>query len=205
MWKQHAASTIAWGLALSAIGCDGSATSSDGTGGGGGGPAPIVCDPPPSAPTFALGTGEACYEPLVDGQVVPEQAGPQAGYHFWAAIGCTDCGTEVLLRYTLLDPATMQAIPGTSPLNERYATLLGTDWPQAAGIQIGLPGYADDPANDPPLPKGTEILLQLSVFDAATGSTKLHDAEVTIELGDIVSWDPCDLHPEGDCCASPCL
>jgi hypothetical protein len=190
-------------LALTAA-CGDGATSS-GTGGEGGGPAPIVCDPPASPPAFALGTGEACYEPLVDGQIVPMQAGPQAGYHFWAALGCTDCGAEVLIRYNLLDPTTMQAIPGTSPLNETYATLVGSEWPQAAGIQIGLPGYADDPANDPPLAKGTQILLKLSVLDGATGQTELHAASVTIELGDTVSWDPCDLHPEGDCCSSPCL
>jgi len=167
------------------------------------GPSPEDCSPPADAPSFAVGTGELCFESVEQGQILPMMAGPQGGYHVWMALGCTDCGSAVLVRYTLLDPTTEEMIPGTYELNEASAPLYGDDWPQAAGIQMSMPGFSWDEEAEPPLPKGTAVLLRAQVFDS-TGNNQLHDADLQFEVGDIQYWDPCDANPDGDCCNETC-
>lgn len=164
------------------------------------GPSPEDCTPPAETPEFAIGTGELCFAPLADGDVVPMMNGPQGGFHVWLAIGCTDCGGSVQLSYKLLDPETKELIPGTYDLNEASA-VLGGDWPQAAGIQMALPGSDWGDESDQPLAKGTKILVQVAVEKSGD---VLHEGEVQIEIGDTKSWDPCDANPDGDDCCSDC-
>lgn len=165
------------------------------------GPSPEDCTPPAETPDFAIGTGELCFAPLADGEVVPMMNGPQGGYHVWLAIGCTDCGGSVQISYKLLDPETEELIPGTYDLNQANA-VLGGDWPQAAGIQMAMPGSEWDEESGA-LPKGTKILVQVTVENAGA-SEPLHTGEVTIEIGDTKTWDPCDANPDADCCNEAC-
>lgn len=165
------------------------------------GPSPEDCSPPAETPEFAIGTGELCFAPLADGDVVPMMNGPQGGFHVWLAIGCTDCGPTAQVRYKLLDPETQELIPGTYDLNQANATL-GGDWPQAAGIQVALPGSDWGDESDQPLAKGTRILLDVEV-EAKHGAA-YHEGQVQIEIGDTQAWDPCDANPDGDCCDESC-
>jgi hypothetical protein len=165
-------------------------------------PSPEDCTPPAETPEFAIGTGELCFAPLADGDVVPMMNGPQGGYHLWLALGCTDCGGAVQVQYKLLDPETEELIPGTYDLNTASAQL-GGEWPQAAGIQLAMPGSDWDEESDPPLAKGTKVLVQVRVLDGK-GAAEKHHGQVTIEIGDIEAWDPCDADPDADCCNESC-
>lgn len=165
------------------------------------GPSPEDCSPPAETPSFAIGTGELCFTALADGDVVPMMSGPQGGYHVWLAIGCTDCGSSAQVAYKLLDPETKELVPGTYDLNQENI-VLGGDWPQAAGIQMALPGSSWDEESDPPLAKGTKILVHVEV-EANQGAV-FHEGEVEVEIGATQSWDPCDANPDGDCCDETC-
>jgi hypothetical protein len=183
--------SVAGGLALTVI-CGACGDSA---------PSPEDCTPPAETPDFAIGTGELCFTPLADGDVVPMMNGPQGGYHLWLAIGCTDCGEAVQVSYKLLDPETKELIPGTYELNQASA-MLGGEWPQAAGIQVALPGTEWDEESDA-LPKGTKILMQVTVDKNGAGT--VHEGEVQIEIGETQAWDPCDANPDGDCCDESCI
>jgi hypothetical protein len=198
-------------LGVFAIGCGSNLETADGeTGGGGatasssangsgqttgaGGEAP-GCDPPAGAGAFDLGTGEKCFEALTEGQTITMIEGPQGGYHLWMAVGCTDCVQPAHLRYGADDPAT--GMPIHYGPSELYAELKCTTWPQKAGVIVALPGLSWDPEYDPPLPKGTPVLLWVEVVE---GETVLHRAEIEIVIGETVYWDPCVEDPNHELC-----
>ncbi len=196
----------AWGL----IACGGSSDGDGGSGGagaggdgGGGGapdPDPQGCQPPDAAEGFEVGTGELCFAEVNDGGVIQQMHGPQGGYHVWLALGCIDCGDQVWVRGSVLDPATGSPLPNTYT-TDNIVTLSKGAWPQIAGIQQGMPGddFLDEPGYEP-LPPGTPFILRAQVF-ALDGATLLHEAEVSAVLGDTVDWDPCDADPTGPCCS----
>lgn len=174
--------------------------------GGTGGQSPIIdCEAPPSPEAFEIGTGEACFTRLESGAVVDQMNGPQGGYHVWLALGCTDCPPSLALEYSMLDPVTGEPLPGTFPGSQTFAELvsIGDGFAEAAGIQLGMPGLSWDPETEPPLPEGTTFVLEVKATNQS--GTLLHEASVELELGPIVPWDPCDLHPEGECCAEDCI
>ncbi len=158
-------------------------------------PEPVNCDAPGSPASFEVGTGELCFERLTDAEL-PLFAGPQGGYHLFAAIGCADCEDEVTFSYLLLDPETDELFPGTYPDNQWVVPLLAFDgWKQAAGMQIGMPGFQWDDT-DPAPPKGTPLRLRVSVTDGAG----TREADLDFLLGDTLDWSPCDANPDGPCC-----
>lgn len=174
--------------------------------GGAGGQGPTVeCEAPPSPEVFEIGTGEACFSRLEAGAVIDQMNGPQGGYHVWLALGCTDCPPSLALEYAMLDPVTGEPLPGTFPGSQTFAELvaIGDGFAEAAGIQLGMPGLSWDPENEPPLPEGTKLVLDVRATNQA--GELLHEDAIELELGPIVPWDPCDLHPEGDCCSDECI
>lgn len=187
---------------LGLVGCGSDV--SDGAGGEGGeggqGPTPASCDPPADAADFELGTGELCFERVTAGQEVPLYAGPQGGYHLFLAIGCTDCGAQALVMYTIVDPSTGMPLDRTYPDSTTYAMFSGAEWPQSAGLQIGMPGFQWSGDEDPPVPQGTPIQLQVTVRDGAEGTEILHEGALDLVVGAITPWDPCDANPNGPCC-----
>ncbi|NUP09445.1 MAG: hypothetical protein HOW73_25610 [Polyangiaceae bacterium] len=199
-------------LALAGIACG--SDISDGEGGqggqggeggeGGGGPTPTECDAPDTPGTFEIGTGEACFERISEGATISQMNGPQGGYHLWLAVGCADCGAEIQVRYSLLDPETMMPLDGTYPDNIAYAELSSAGgWPQRAGIQMSMPGIEWDIENDPPIAEGTPFILDVEALDPSSLEV-LHEAQLSLVIGSIQPWDPCDLHPEGECCTGLC-
>lgn len=164
---------------------------------GGAGASAPVCVAPDAPQVFEIGTGEQCFERVADGGTVPLMNGPQGGYHLWLAVGCEGCAKDDVIQYDALDPVTLTSLafgPSQTIIEP------SGDWPQVAGIQLGMPG---DEFGTPPLPEGTEVLVDVKVFDPS-GMNVLHEGQTHWVLGPITPWDPCDLHPESPCCSEPC-
>lgn len=194
------------GLAVCAVACGSSVSDGEGGAGGeGGSPPTIDCDAPENPGPFELGTGEACFERVGSGDSVPMMNGPQGGYHMFLAVGCEGCPEEAIVEYSVLDPVTREVIERTYPGSRAYASFVDADgWEQAPGIQLGMPGIMWDVENDPPLPEGTGLLFVVALLDTATEEV-LHESELEVVTGPITPWDPCDLHPEDDCCTGLCI
>lgn len=145
-----------------------------------------ACSAPESPAVFELGTGEACFERLTAGQVVPEIQGPQGGFHVWAAIGCGDCGPETIVELGTKNAKTkawLQGVPGKQKVD------LGTgDWGQHAGLTAFLPGDVLN-APDEQLPEGATVILALRALDPK--GNELHAAEITLVLGKLQMWSSC--------------
>ena len=175
-----------------------------GEGGAGGAPAPIVCVAPADPAVFEIGTGEACFERLADDAAITLWSGPQGGYHLFLAVGCADCGDAIVVRSSVLDPATSTPIDGTY-VNAVFAELVDWGgWPQHAGIQVTMPGIQWDLENDPPLAEGTPIVLAVELLESDE-TTVIHEVQRSFVVGPTLAWDPCDLHPEGPCCSEDCI
>jgi hypothetical protein len=185
-----------------AAGCSSQSAGTGGAGGGAGaGGAPPACETPDPVPTFALGTGEVCFEPVTPGSEIPLMSGPQGGYHLWISMGCADCANDQVLVYGVKDMAGAWVV-GT-PYSESAAALKAAGpWQTRVGMQAGMPGVPWDPTTGPP-PKGTPLKLYGAVQNA-DGSV-LHEAEVDVVLGDTVAWDPCDANPTDPCCVEGCV
>lgn len=163
-------------------------------------PEPEACEAPPAPDAFEVGTGELCFERVSNAEL-PLLAGPQGGYHLFAAIGCADCEADVTFSYVVLDPATNEIFPGTYPDNQWVVAMSGaSEWTQAAGLQIGMPGFQWDDT-DPPPPKGTPLRLRVTVTDAVDSRS----ADLDFTLGDTLDWNPCDANPDGPCCSEDCI
>ena len=144
------------------------------------------CDAPDSPAAFELGTGEVCFERLTAGQVVPEIAGPQGGFHVWAAVGCGDCGPEAIVEFGTRNAKTKAWLLGDP---QKQLVDLGTgDWGQHAGLTAFLPGDTMN-APDEQLPKRAHVILALRVLDK--NGNELHAGELSLVLGDLKSWSDC--------------
>ncbi|WP_437911314.1 hypothetical protein WME73_26235 [Sorangium sp. So ce302] len=171
--------------------------SSAGAGGGGG------CRLPDDPAVFEIGTGETCFESIEEGATLPVMAGPQGGYHLWFAVGCSDCGTRVRVRYSVKDPATGDMFPPGVP-QEGMVELLPGEFPHAFGLIAFLPGRPWEP--EAVLKEGTHVILAAEARND-DGSTK-HAAQVEVVLGATVAWglpcsdDPatCDAPGGAPCC-----
>ncbi|WP_437585350.1 hypothetical protein [Sorangium sp. So ce1000] len=150
------------------------------TGGGGGG-----CRLPDEPTAFEIGTGETCFESIEDGDTLPVMAGPQGGYHLWFAVGCSDCGERVRVRYSVKDPATGDLFASGVP-QEGVIELRPGEFPHAFGLIAFLPGRVWDPAAV--LKEGTHVLLAAEARND-DGSTK-HAAQVEVVLGATEAWGP---------------
>jgi hypothetical protein len=149
-----------------------------------GGASPSPCGAPPEDPAFAVGTGDICFEPLSDDQVVPRVAGPQGGHHVWVAVACASCPYELVVRVgTQLDGAWL-----TAP-SERVVELHSH---QVAGLLATLTDPIDPTSTLPD--EGTSIVL---VVDLETLEREpLAHGEVSVVLGEIVPWqNKCDPDP----------
>lgn len=195
-------------LALLAAGC-GSGDAADGSGTGAGDPngatsattsagtggdeqLPSPCGELDNPPEFAVGTGEICYEPLVDGQVVPHITGPQGGYHVWAAVVCPACPREVIVNVGAKFDDTGEWV---TPPGTRVIELKGG---QNAGLIAYLTGDTADPMSH--LPEGT--LLRIFVELTKLDGSPLHAGEKLVELGEIEVWlNQCD--PDPNTCGQP--
>lgn len=148
-----------------------------------------------------MGTGELCFERVEVNGTINMMAGPQGGYHLFFGLGCTDCGSSVQLEIQVLDPSTLQPFDGTY-LDQTAVNLIDVDgWPQAAGIQVGMPGTQWDTETGA-LPKGTPIIVKVEV--STMGGDLLHTGELSLVIGDTVDWSPCDANPDGPCCTGLC-
>lgn len=177
-------------------GASGGGTSSSSSSSGGAGGSKPACADPSSPQPFEVGSGEACFERLVSGQTVTVLSGPQGGYHIWLAIGCADCGNQVILRYGVKDPATHDWYAGTTE-NNAVVPVDSSGWHQAAGLQARLPGVPWDPMTV--LPKGTHVILSAAVIDPNLPVAP--QAEIELVLGDTEYWSPpCD---PGSNCGTP--
>ena len=192
-------------LSLAALAC-GTTGGAEGTGGGatggaggagGAGPTP-ACETPPDAMVFELGTGELCFQRVEPLAKVPQYNGPQGGYHLFLALGCVDCGASALLEYAIIDLATGEPLARTAPTTQVFLELPSGAWPQLAGLQIGMPGV-EYLADEPPVPEGTQLGIDVRVLDASGGSV-LHEGRLEVTVGATQPWNPCDAHPEGPCC-----
>jgi hypothetical protein len=144
------------------------------------------CDEPASPAVFELGTGEACFERLTALQTVPEIQGPQGGFHVWAGLGCSDCGTKAIVEFGTKNAKTKAWLLGNP---EKQAVDLGQGaWGQHAGLTAFLPGDTVN-APDEKLPKGTHVILAMRVLDSM--GKELHSAEVEVVLGDLEMWSSC--------------
>jgi hypothetical protein len=151
-------------------------------------PCGSLVDPPP----FELGTGEICYEPLRDGQVVPHITGPQGGYHVWGGFLCPECPREVIatIGARFADTGEYVSEPST-----RVVEIKGG---QVAGLIAFLTGDSSDPTSH--LAEGTLLDLALSI-DSLEGAP-LHSGVKRVELGEIVVWlNHCD--PDPVTCGTP--
>ncbi|WP_437480039.1 hypothetical protein WME75_34770 [Sorangium sp. So ce1014] len=164
---------------------EGGGGSSTGVGGGGG------CRLPDEPAVFEIGTGESCFESIEDGATLPVMAGPQGGYHLWFAVGCSDCGARVRVRYSVKDPATGDLFPSGVP-QEGMIELSPGEFPRAFGLIAFLPGRQWAPAEV--LAEGTHVILAAEARDD-DGSTK-HAAQVEVVLGATEAWGlPCSDDP----------
>ncbi|WP_438031496.1 hypothetical protein [Sorangium sp. So ce204] len=176
---------------------EGGGGSSTGAGGGGG------CRLPDDPAVFEIGTGETCFESIEEGATLPVMAGPQGGYHLWFAVGCSDCGARVRVRYSVKDPATGDLFPPGVP-QEGMVELLPGEFPHAFGLIAFLPGGQWEP--EAVLEEGTHVILAAEARND-DGSTK-HAAQVEVVLGATVAWglpcsdDPatCDAPGGAPCC-----
>jgi hypothetical protein len=147
---------------------------------------PSPCGELVDPPAFDVGTGEICFEPLVDGQVVAHITGPQGGYHVWAAAVCPACPREVIVTTTarFADTGELVAEPGT-----RVVELKGG---QVAGLIAYLTGSTADPASH--LPKGTKLVIDVAL--TSLEGTPLHEGSKRVELGELEVWlNQCDPDP----------
>ncbi len=195
-------------LVFACTGCGSDGAPDEGSGGGGdasvavsssesstssgGGQEPSPCgaliDPPP----FEVGTGEICYAPLVDGQVVPHITGPQGGYHVWGGFLCPACPREVVVTVGARFPETGEYVAEAST---RVIEIKGG---QVAGLIAYLTGETSDPTSH--LPEGTELDLVLSI--ATLAGEPLHAGQKRVVLGEIVVWlNHCD--PDPTTCGTP--
>ncbi len=188
-------------LLVAAFAACSSQVADDGTGGSGG-VAPVAdCEAPSAPQDFELGTGELCFERVAEDGSINMMAGPQGGFHLFFGLGCADCGSSVQLEIQVLDPSTLQPIEGTY-LDQTVVSLVEAEgWPQAAGIQIGMPGTQWDTETGA-LPKGTPILVKVEA--SSSGGELLHSGELSLVIGDTLDWDPCDANPDGPCCGGLC-
>lgn len=157
----------------------------------------VVCKTPPDMGAFEIGTGEKCFEALAAEGEVNLMSGPQGGFHVWLAVGCTDCGTVVHMKYGV------HAIGSTTPLEGTYdeeamVELAGEDWPQKAGLIVHMPGENWDPVTYPPPAKGDKVLLWADAY--APNGDLWHHGEVIVTIGDIVDWNPCAANPNDPSC-----
>ena len=153
---------------------------------------PSPCGELVDPPAFDVGTGEICFEPLADGQVVPHITGPQGGYHVWTAAVCPACPREVIVTTAarFADTGEIVAEPGT-----RVVELKGG---QVAGLIAYLTGSTADPASH--LPKGTRLRVEVAL--TMLDGTPLHEGSKLVELGDIEVWlNHCD--PDPATCGQP--
>lgn len=170
-------------VADSAGGAGGGHTTAEG-GAADGGASPSPCGAPPGDPDFAVGTGEICFEPLREGQVVPRVAGPQGGYHVWVAVACASCPEEVVTRVGVQrDGAWL------TQTSERVVELHSH---QVAGLLATLTDPIDPSSTLPE--EGATVVVVLDV-ETPTREPLAH-GEVHVVLGEIVAWqNKCDRDP----------
>jgi len=161
---------------------DGATSTGDGETGQSQSPCGVLDSPP----EFAIGTGEVCYEPLRDGQIVPHITGPQGGYHVWGAVVCPGCPRQVI--------ATIGAefADTGEPVSEFGVRVIELKGAQHAGLIAYLTGTTADPASL--LPEGTllDIVIELTTLAGAP----LHAGRKRVELGEVQVWlNQCDPDP----------
>ncbi len=175
----------------------GAATSSTsgeggGAGEGGSGQRPSPCGETPDAPAFEIGTGEICYEPLADGQVVPHITGPQGGYHVWIGVLCPACPPEVVVSILPRYADTGE------PVLEPTVRVVELRSGQAAGLLAYLTGSTLEPGSQ--LPEGTRLRIAVDLTTLA--GDPLHAGEKLVELGEVEVWlNLCD--PDPATCGQP--
>ncbi|NUP11855.1 MAG: hypothetical protein HOW73_37895 [Polyangiaceae bacterium] len=153
---------------------------------------PSPCGEIANAPAFAIGTGEVCYEALEDGDVVPQMAGPQNGYHLWVALVCADCPRDIIV---VTGAKREDADEWLSDTAERVVELKSM---QVAGLFAGMPGTPTDPSSF--VPEGTPVRLVAEARDL--DGTILHSAEKSVVVGPVELWlNQCDPNP--DTCGHP--
>lgn len=162
------------------------------SGGGGEAQRPSPCGETPDAPAFEIGTGEVCYEPLRDGQVVPHLTGPQGGYHVWAAVLCPACPPKVVATVYAKLAETDETV------GEVTTRVIELKSGQTAGLLAYLLGSTADPSSH--LPEGTQLLVRIELTTLA--GEPLHAGERLEELGPVEIWlNQCDPDPEN--CGKP--
>mgnify|MGYP000916825285 CR=1 FL=1 len=153
---------------------------------------PSPCGEIPSPPEFAVGTGEVCYEPVRNGQVVPHITGPQGGYHVWVSVVCPACPREVVVTVGARHASSGELVA------EASTRVIELKSGQAAGLIASLVGSTDDPSSH--LPKGT--MLRVFAELATLGGEPLHAGEKLVELGELEIWlNLCD--PDPATCGQP--
>jgi hypothetical protein len=153
---------------------------------------PSPCGETPDAPEFEIGTGEVCYEPLVEGQIVPHITGPQGGYHVWAAVLCPGCPPKVTATVFATLAATGENV------GEVTTRVIELKSGQTAGLLAYLLGSTVDPASH--LPEGTELMVHVEL--ATLAGEPLHAGQRLEVLGPVEIWlNQCD--PEPSTCGQP--
>lgn len=158
----------------------------------GAGPTPSKCGETPDAPDFEMGTGEVCFEPLHDGDILPVMAGPQGGFHVWVALLCAACPDEV---HSLVGVKLEGSDAWEGETGERIIELHSD---QFAGLYALLAGTTADPTTV--LPEGTDVrvIVQVSSLDGDL----LFEGEKHVTLGPTEVWyNICD--PDESTCGRP--
>lgn len=156
------------------------------------GPLASKCGETPDAPAFEIGTGEVCFEPLNDGDLLPVMAGPQGGFHVWVALLCAACPDEL---HSLVGVKLEGSDDWVGETGERIIELRSD---QFAGLYALLAGTTADPTSV--LPEGTNVrvVVRLSSLEGEV----LFEGEKHVTLGPTEIWhNVCD--PDESTCGKP--
>lgn len=96
--------------------------------------------PAPGEPSVEVGSGEAGYEALVDGQDVDFIAGSQGGHHIWLSLRTIDVDpARVDLRIEI------QPVDGSMPMQDSWNIVRFDAMEGTHGEYIGWPAVIADP------------------------------------------------------------
>ncbi|MBE2250538.1 MAG: hypothetical protein IAE78_13465 [Myxococcus sp.] len=119
-----------------------------------------------TVPLLELGTGTQTFAPLVAGQTVPVIAGPQGGFHIWAAVR-----TRAPLDPTLLRLAVKVKFAGAELTSTDYRVTLVKNGPYAEWY--GMTALVPDPDVVRGKPTTVEVVATDSAGRTATDSRSL--------------------------------
>jgi len=144
---------------------------------------PIEATPgEPAAITMSIGTGEAAFEALTEGETIPLILGPQGGYHLWISVRCDGCSDLAILGYGARDSTSGEPLSYES-LEREIA------YPYDGGTTdvFGLVGHLQ--SNDPSSYVGRSAVLWASIRPGPD-EEPYAEARAAVTIGEEEHWHP---------------